>query len=119
MSPFCISSLGLHDKRRIGLFDIFFQSLEANGEMGCSVLPAFLDNWGYRPNPAAGGARTCPRLPQKQLLRAIKVPADLAKHAHRFFFSTLLGLTGPRRTLGLTDPSFHNMFGGGMPPQIY
>ena len=51
---------------------------------------------GYRPNTAAGGARRCPRLPQIQFWRASKVPADLAEHAHIFFFSE--DVVGANRT---------------------
>ena len=71
------------------------------------VSPGFLVKGGYRPNTATGGARPCPRLPQILFWRASKVPADLAEHAPCVFFSsTLLGLTGPRRTRGLREPPF-------------
>ena len=78
---------------------------------------------GYRQNTAAAGAPTYPRLPQIQFWRASKVPADVAEHAHRclfFFSSTLLGLTGTRRTRGLRGPPFLTTWWVGVcPPKIY
>ena len=88
-----------------------FSTLAANNKGQWSkggIPPYFLVKRGYRPNTTAGGARTCHRLPQIQFWRASKVPTDLAEHAHLFlvFSSTSLGLTGPRRTRGLRDPTF-------------
>ena len=79
--------------------------------------PCFSGRTGYRPNTAAGGARTCLRLPQIQFWRASNVPANLADHARPFLFfaRTLLGLTGPRRTRGLRDPPFWPHVGGRCP----
>ena len=80
--------------------------------IGC-IPPAFLVKRGYRPNADAAGARTCPRLPHVQFWRTSKVPADLAEHAKPFCFpNTSLGLTGPRRTRGLTHPPFWPHVGG-------
>ena len=60
------------------------------------IPPAFLVKRGYRPNAAAGGARTCPRRPQNQFSRASMVPEDLTEHAHisLFFFEHVVGANG-------------------------
>ena len=87
-----------------------------NGQRGLYPLFFFVKR-GCRPNTAAGGARTWPRLPQIHFWRASKVPTDIAEHAHFFFYfsRTLLGLAGPRRTRGGRDPPFWSHVGGVCP----
>ena len=87
--------------------------LKANGQGG-GIPPAFVVKRGYGQNTAVGSAPTCPQLPQTQFSLAIKVPAAVAEHAHFIFFfsSTLLGLTGPRRT---RSPLWTTYWGGVCP----
>ena len=49
------------------------------------IQPSFVVKRGCRLNAAAGGAPTCPKLPQIQFWRSSKVPTALAEHAHLFF----------------------------------
>lgn len=58
--------------------------------------PLRLVKQGYWQTTAAEGAPTCPAMPHNQFWRASKVPADLAEHAHIFFFSE--DVVGANRT---------------------
>ena len=74
---------------------------------------------GYRQSTAAGGAPTRPKFPQGQFYHLNKVSAALAEHTFLFFVSsTLLGLTGPRRTGGIRDSPFRPHVRGYAPANL-
>ena len=92
---------------------------KGNGQRG--VYPVLVwSNGGIgqtRPREAPARAPDCPKFSSDALARC---PQTLpSTHTFSFFFSTSLGLTGPRRTRGLRDiPPFYHMLGAYAPANL-